>query len=471
MMFNVSDVCSAVNCAQMSTDANERLKANQYLDQVRSSQMAWHTGLSLFYQGNSDVSKFFGLSLARDFLRGRSNELNFEHLQEIRLSIISWVREAVASNDQAVNYLFKTSMNIIALLIKLEYPEKWENPFGELLEIGKLGFALRGVEFVMGVLNDIDAEIVQIHDKMDKTSFLQATKIKDAMRARRVTNELVSFLCVAAVRAKNQGQVHIASRCLQSLSRLIVWVDISLIVNNETLPLIYSGLRDEEIAAGACMCVQEMVKKGMASNHKLELIEKTDVISVLTDICNNLSNDLAEDVAPLIDTLFQEVQDIWADVEQSLRSEYREKQKNNDINSNSTNDMGLGSSSSSGKKGKSSKSKDKLDPLIRSVLVTKLTSVAFCMHSCISMSLTLFRHSDSDVSSSLVPSLNRFVQLLRSQANASPQSKTNNKISKNASTTASNENTGSSGNNHNHNHNNNNNNNRNRSRSNSNSNS
>ena len=63
----------------------------------------------------------------------------------------------------------------------------------------------------------------------------------------------------------------------------------------------------DDIAEGACACITEMIKKGMSSPSKLELIMTTGVLDVLTKVCHTASDDLSEDLAPLLDVLFQEI--------------------------------------------------------------------------------------------------------------------------------------------------------------------
>lgn len=74
---------------------------------------------------------------------------------------------------------------------------------------------------------------------------------------------------------------------------LSAWIDISLIVNERFVSLIYSFLLTTSIRNAAADCLTDIVKKGMKPLDKLQLISILRIVDVLQQV------DLS--VCPLID--------------------------------------------------------------------------------------------------------------------------------------------------------------------------
>jgi exportin-T len=184
----------------------------------------------------------------------------------------------------------------------------------------------------------------------------------------------VSFLCQQCVSLKTTAGA-LSNKCLKVLAKHIPWVDISLIVNDRTLPLLYHALQDSELWEGACLCLTEMVKKGMPDHLKLELLQTTQILDVLAGcVCvgDDIDNDLAEDLAPLVGSVLIVAFDLWKKCEVDLKSGGGE-----------------------------------MLPLV--------DAVATVVQAGMQIAMPLFRNPDSDVTCHLIPSMEAFVVVLKEQ--------------------------------------------------------
>jgi hypothetical protein len=226
---------------------------------------------------------------------------------------------------------------------------------------------------VLSILENFDSDVVIFHEDRTRNEWTHNTTIKDTMRNDGINANIVSFLLSRAV-AVRQGNAQVSNKCLEVLSLFISWVDISLVVPQETISLLYSALGDGELWGGACLCLTETVKKGMPPNQKLDLLRSIGVLDVLhTTITStaSLDEDLALALGPLVDAVYGELLDVWAACEKS--AEFR--------------------------------------PLI--------PQAAEALHRTMTCVLPLFRHTNFDVALTLTPSLNRFAQLLKTQSKSS----------------------------------------------------
>jgi len=89
--------------------------------------------------------QFFGLSLVRDFLSSTSplsieSEALISTIVFVRDSIVRWLFERKSSDQiplsSADSPIFNNAVSILALIIKLLYPEHWSSAFSDLLQLG-----------------------------------------------------------------------------------------------------------------------------------------------------------------------------------------------------------------------------------------------------------------------------------------------------------------------------------------------
>lgn len=386
--------------------------AVQHINHLRQRDDSWDVGLQLFYVTSNESARFFSLSLIRDYLNNilpmvGINQTLQEDLVKIRSNMLHYVGTAVANSINIPIYLLNNLVSIIALCIKLQYPGIWNTAFFDILSIGKINMI--GLDISIKILNEVTVEIIEANENRSKEDIKNNTMIKDHMRGSGILNDIVQFLCQSSISIRSSltdEQANLTSNnCLRCLAGFISWIDINLIVNNTILPIIYNSFNDNVTRGSACACLYEIVKKGMDPHIKVKLIVSIGLIQVLTsspilfspsniisDIDDDGDFDYEYDLGQLVDIIGEELFGCFINYEsiaQFLNTPLSIDTSDNQVHIPTT-----------------APSIQEIGPICGTALIS-ITPII----------LKLFAHPSSDVSGSVINSMNKFTQLLKSQAN------------------------------------------------------
>lgn len=413
-----------------ATSADER-----YLNELRSASNRWSIGLELFMAGGTTVVKFFGLSLVRDYLAGSRDEIPVGNRLQIRQVMLNWLAstcsvEASQSQTQPSAIPVYVQNNIATVLVrslKLDFPSEWPTAFVDILSLSKMG--MLGFAVAVRVLIDLDVEVIVYDERRTSEEVTHNSLIKDTMREQNILKDIVEFLCQSTrqlMQSQNSKDGKLTRRCLHALSTMIGWIDVGLIANKDTLGLLYDCLRVPSLAAAACSCFFELVKKGMDPVSKVMMVCSIELLPRLQQIPIPFSNDddgsdgdgeddwectYAEVLATVIDLLFQEVLSCWYLFEEHvLRIVPPPPAK---IGSPSSSRLPSGFSIGGSGSSSSSASNSAVD-------ANALTSVGpiagSMLHQCVPLLLTLLAHPDDSVYSAVIPSLSKLMALYKQQS-------------------------------------------------------
>ena len=415
---------SVINSAASAgaASADER-----YLNELRSAPNRWSIGLELFLSADSTVAKFFGLSLVRDYLAGSRNDVPAENRLQIRQVMLNWlVNTCSAEVSQQTNVPAYIQNNIATVLVrslKLDFPTEWPNAFGDIMSLSKMG--LLGFAVSVRVLIDLDVEVISFDDRRTSEEVVRNSLIKDTMREQNILKDIVEFLCQSTrqlMRSQSATDVKLARKCLHALSTLIGWIDVGLIANNETLGLLYECLRVPALAAGACTCLFELVKKGMEPATKVMLVYSIELLPLLQQIpipgdADGSDEDEDEDedgescyvevLATTIDLLFQEVMSCWYLFEEHVLRVVPPTPAKNGSPSGSRKFSGAGACGTSGA------STAAVDT---QALTTAGPIAGTMLHQCVPLLLTLLLNPQDTVYSAVIPSLSKLLALHKQQS-------------------------------------------------------
>ena len=248
------------------------------LDKLRSDPIRWSVGLQLFFDGSTPVSNFFGLSLIREYMSSNGGVPPVVERQKIREAMMSWLLSRSASLSGIESYVVNNIVTIVTLAVKHDFPELWPSAFSELLAFG--GKGISELDIVIRILTELEVEVVMFNDARSKQEIAHNTIVKDAIRAGDIAGNIVQFLCQSAVSVR-PIKASLSSRCLVALSEMVGWVDSGLILNQGTLSIIYQSLTDPDIAESGLTCLLELVKKGMDPCSKIQLVASINLIPML----------------------------------------------------------------------------------------------------------------------------------------------------------------------------------------------
>ncbi|KAJ2316514.1 pre-tRNA nuclear export protein, partial [Coemansia sp. RSA 2681] len=94
----------------------------------------------------------------------------------------------------------------------------------------------------------------------------------------------------------------------------VSWIDISLIVNQPFVSIIFSLLKAPALRGQACRCLAEIVGKGMRAADKLCLIQFLGIVDVMSQL-EFADVEFAEEVGKLANVVGIELKAIWTDKE------------------------------------------------------------------------------------------------------------------------------------------------------------
>ena len=384
--------------------------AVQHINHLRQRDDSWDVGLQLFYVTSNESARFFSLSLIRDYLNNilplvGINQTVQGDLVKIRSNMLHYIGTAVGNSTNIPAHLLNNLVSIIALCIKLEYPGIWNTAFFDILSIGKVNMI--GLDLSIKILNEVTVEIIEANENRCKEDIKNNTLIKDHMRGSGILNDMVQFLCQSSVSIRSSltdERANLTSNnCLRCLAGFISWIDINLIVNNTILPIIYNAFSDNVTRGSACACLYEIVKKGMDPHLKVKLIVSIGLIQILASspILYSSSNnnndddndfDYEYDLGQLVDIIGEELLGCFINYESIapfLNTPLSIDTSDNQVHIPTT-----------------APSIQEIGPICGSAL-TSITPII----------LKLFAHPSSDVSGSVMNSMNKYTQLLKSQAN------------------------------------------------------
>ena len=140
-------------------------------------------------------------------------------------------------------------------------------------------------------MKELEIEVVMFQDGRSKSEIVHNTLIKDTMRGSRVIEDVLRHLCEFVAASIHRGEESQRSvNCLQCLSELVGWIDLSLFMT-VALPVLNvvlqtllaqaqqkapnSPLTDAiaaQLQAAVFSCYLELVKKGMDPVEKVRIV-------------------------------------------------------------------------------------------------------------------------------------------------------------------------------------------------------
>lgn len=346
----------------------DKQRATECIGELRASPDKWNVGLTLLHFGTSEVGKFFGLSLLKDFLVevqcGTTDRL--QERTTVRSALLSWVHEALrssasqSSNGQPLfpRFMMNNCMSVLAHCVKNDYPEYWPEAFTELLQVG-YQYETIGIDFIAGVVDELEVEVVMFNENRSREEVAHNTVVKDAMRESEVVGSLLSFFCGGIdylLSSQQERRWEIAAKCLHCVAELVGWIDVNLVLN-AALPTVgkvmtlFPELNQSPkggalmvgtslVRSAACQCLYELVKKGMDPVSKIQLVHSINLLALLnemqsryrellSDVGNNIAIASAEEEAlfkelqqwgMLLDALAMELLGCWTKYEDYLWS-------------------------------------------------------------------------------------------------------------------------------------------------------
>lgn len=329
-------IISAVQLAwDPTSDQNLKRQAFDYVNQLRQEPSAWQPCLSIFTQipKHAEVVRVFCLEIVNSAVQ--ASVVDQQGLRIVKEQLMEYLQKSYGGTEGATQpdapLIENKIAQTITYLFAAFYGNGWDNCFDDLLALTTKGQAgvkdnAAGSIFYLRVINSIHDEIGDILLSRSRSEQERANALKDLIRARDVRKIAGSWQEILS--QWRMGSDIIAELCLKAVGKWVSWIDISLIVNQQMLELLFQQLEraqstdpsdEKQKARDAAIDVfTETVGKKMAAADKVNLIDFLNLETIVAQLiaCPPLSErrfgptydtDLAETVAKLVNTSVIEI--------------------------------------------------------------------------------------------------------------------------------------------------------------------
>ncbi|KAK3826715.1 MAG: armadillo-type protein [Linnemannia gamsii] len=327
----------AVACA-LSPTADPALKqqATQYCEQVKASPDGWQSCLTLYIREpkSTPETRMFCLQVIEEVLMTRTNTLDEARLDYFRQTFMDYIQREFVNNgvdntlSSEPSYLKNKFAHAVALLFRQTYMKSWTSFFSDMLSLiaplpqSTGNSNMKMVDLFLRILMSIDEEVVNtlISRVSSKEENSLNINIKDRMREQDVPR-LANVWYELLTEYKDRS-LDFAEMLLRIVGVYVSWIDISLIVNERFVTLIYSFLMTTSIRNAAADCLTDIIKKGMKPLDKLQLIGILGIVEVLQQLDISSDSEFREKIARLVNNLGLQLCQIWNDTNPQTNSSY-----------------------------------------------------------------------------------------------------------------------------------------------------
>ncbi|KAI5284799.1 pre-tRNA nuclear export protein [Ascosphaera aggregata] len=323
--------------ANVAPDPILQGQAISYLAHLRTDPNAWPICLSIFTKtpSPSDVVRHFALEIVASATQ--SGLVDAQGLLFIKDTLFDYVMRNYGPEAGATAAASGTTLpvdqpamqNKIAQLMTYLfcglYANGWESFFDDILRLTYYSPSQTsapdnslGIVFYLRVVNSIHEEIGDVLVSRSRADQEKANALKDLVRERDVQKLVRSWQEILA-RWQDENDV-IAEMCLRAIGSWVSWIDISLVVNQPMLDLLFRQLSQaqdphrggrEKVRDVTIDVFTEIVSKKMKPSDKTDMIMFLNLGTIIQQLTaspplnecrftSNYDTDLAETVARLV---------------------------------------------------------------------------------------------------------------------------------------------------------------------------
>lgn len=271
----------------------------------------------------SEIVRHVALDILNDAIRTR--RLDTQSLVFMRDSLMVHIRKVYGYTENRgnvvsdpVNIQNKVTQTLTYLFCFL-YSTEWPSFFTDILSLSINSVTTTrdnapGVEFYLRVLSSVHDEIADVLVPKTIEERQRDNDLKDLVRQRDVKIIALSWQEIL-VQWKSKD-TSIVAQCLATVRRWVIWIDISLVVNDPFLNILFEfvtppQLGQADLTFAATETFVEIMSKKMNPTDKLELIGILRIDDVVSQLIKSRAlqesrstpdydTDLAESVAKLV---------------------------------------------------------------------------------------------------------------------------------------------------------------------------
>lgn len=328
-------------------------QAFEYVNRLRQEPSGWQPCLSIFIQipRQPEVVRVFCLEIVNNAVQ--AGLVDQEGLKNVKDRLMTYLQRSYGPGHELGGTDSGSIENKIAqtitYLFSSFYASGWETCFDDLLALTTTQPGsrdnLKGIIFYLRVINSVHDEIGDQLLSRSRAEQDKANTLKDLVRERDVQKIALSWQEILTQWRTSNDVV--AELCLKAVGKWVSWVDISFVVNQQMLELLFQQLEraqqvnlseSAEKARDAAVDVfTETVAKKMPATDKINLISFLNLQTVVSQLIacpplnesrgsSNYDVDLAETVAKLANTTVIDIVKVLDTESQSSQTYTRAEQ-------------------------------------------------------------------------------------------------------------------------------------------------
>ena len=310
-----------------STEQTLKAQAYEFLDQLRSDPQGWSACLPLVTRrpASSEVVRVYCLDVVNGAIQRQ--RIDAQGLLFLRDSLVQYGRgiygASGANQEQDPSSIQNKLSQTFTFLFIAMYASQWTTFFDDIMSLMHTGDSsifdnAAGTRLYMKIISSIHDEIADVLVPRDDAQKQRDTELRDMIRERDIQKITDSWRQILLqFRSSDAGVVGL---CLQAIGRWASWTDLTLIINDNLLSLLFglvnSGLSTQDSEAcrlrdASLNTIMEILGKKMKGPDKLDLIEVLRINELVAALASstllqdlrfssNYDTDLAELVARLV---------------------------------------------------------------------------------------------------------------------------------------------------------------------------
>ncbi|TVY47539.1 Exportin [Lachnellula occidentalis] len=335
-----AQVLNAIEIASTPTsDQSLNLQAINFIHELRSNASGRQACLSIFTRTPkcSEVARLVSLDVVNNAIQAEQFEV--QSLSHVKDSLLEYIRRAYGSGNRddvdPPGLQNKLTQTLTFLFISM-YKNGWEGFLDDFLALTSLQNNgsrdnIVGIALYLRLLSSIHDEIADVMLSRPTSETRRNTELKDLLRARDVQKVTTSWQEILAQwTGRDDGIVEMT---LKVVGKWVSWIDISLIVNEETLNLLFQlagrpnpSNREDKVRNAAIDTFTEIVAKKMKPSDKMNMVIFLNLGQVVSQLIaspalhdlrttSSYDTDLAEAVAKLVNNVVFDIVKVLEDVQ------------------------------------------------------------------------------------------------------------------------------------------------------------
>ena len=267
----------------------------------------------------------------------QTQQLDTQSLSHLKDTLLEYVRRTYGpgSQDQIDPASIQNKLTqTLTFLFIASYKQGWQSFLDDFLGLTSLQNNgsrdnMAGTVLYLRILGSIHDEIADVIVTRSTEDTKRNTELKDIMRARDVPKVASSWQEILTQwRDRNDAIVEL---CLKVIGKWVSWIDISLIVNQSTLNLLFQLVGrsnptngEDKVRDAAIDTFTEVVAKKMKASDKIAMILFLNLGEVISQLIatpalhdlrstSNYDTDLAEAVAKLVNNVVSDIVKVLED--------------------------------------------------------------------------------------------------------------------------------------------------------------